>query len=197
MPLGAEAQPDRKVPKIGLITLEAPGKPWRPAAPGAFWDRLRELGWVEGESVVVERRGAGGDRDRIPSVAADLTRLKADVILTATGYEARRAQEGTQTVPICAGAGDFQAEGLVANLARPEGNVTGVQLIQPDLVGKRLALLKEAVFGLMRVDVLIATRSPTMDKVVHAALESGRRMGLELQVVKLLVRRTLTGRFPR
>jgi putative ABC transport system substrate-binding protein len=183
-PLTAEAQPERNVPKIGLIMLSAPGTEWRPAASGPFWERLRELGWVEGQNIVVERRGAGGDWDRIPSLAGELAQLKVAVILVGTGAEARRTQQGTRTVPICAAAGDLQAEGLVANLAKPEGNVTGVQVVQADLVGKRLSLLKDAVPGLTRVGVLIGGRSPTTIAVLRNAEEAGRRMGLELHVVE-------------
>jgi putative ABC transport system substrate-binding protein len=184
-PLAAEGQAGRQVLRIGLITVGAPGTPWRPEAPGPFWERLRELGWVEGQNVVVERRGAGGDWDRIPGLAAELAQLKVDVILAGTAGEARRAQEGTRTIPICAVGGDLQAEGLVVNLAKPEGNVTGVQIVQPDLMGKRLALLKEAVPGLTRVGIFIANRrSPTSAKVVQAAEDSARTLGLALHVVE-------------
>ena len=183
-PFAAEAQPTGQVYKIGLITLGAPEAPWRPAVPGPFWERLRKLGWVEGQTVMVERRGAGGDPKRIPSLAAELAQLDVKVILAGTGSEARRAQEGTRTVPICAAAGDLQAEGLVTNLAKPEGNVSGVQIVQPDLAGKRLALLKEAVSGLTRVGLLIEARSRTMSKIVQAAEDSSRPLGLALYVVE-------------
>jgi putative ABC transport system substrate-binding protein len=182
-PFAAEAQPAGQVYKIGLITVGAPEGPWRPAAPGPFWERLRELGWIEGQTITVERRGAGGDANRIPSLAAELAELKVNVILAGTGAEAKRAQEGTRTVPICAAAGDLQAEGLVTNLAKPEGNVSGVQVVQPDLVGKRLSLLKEAVPGLTRVGLLIQGRTPTMSRIVLAAEDSSRTLGLTLHVV--------------
>jgi putative tryptophan/tyrosine transport system substrate-binding protein len=183
-PLAAEAQPSGQVYKIGLINIGAPEAPWRPSVPGPFWDRLRELGWVEGKMIMVERRGASGDGRRIPSLAAELAQLKVNVIVTVTGAEAKRAQEGTRTVPICAAAGDLQAEGLVANLAKPEGNVSGVQVVQPDLAGKRLSLLKEVVPGLKRAGLLIQGRSPTMDKIVRAAEDSSRTLGLALHVVE-------------
>jgi hypothetical protein len=97
-PLGVEAQQVGQIYKIGLITVGAPEAPWRPAAPGFFWERLRELGWIEGQTVMVERRGAGGDYKRIPSLAAELAQLKVNVIVASTGSEARGAQEGTRSV---------------------------------------------------------------------------------------------------
>jgi putative tryptophan/tyrosine transport system substrate-binding protein len=181
-PLPAVAQPERKAAKVGLITVGAPEAPWRPAAPGVFWDRLRELGWVEGENLTVERRGASGDWSRVPTLAAELARANVAVILANTGGEARRAHEGTRSVPICALAGDLQADGLVVNLAKPEGNVTGVQIVQADLPGKRLALLKETTPKLTRVGLLLEGRSPTFLKLIHAAQKSARTLRLQLSI---------------
>ena len=154
-----------------------------PCCTGPFWERLRELGWIEGQTITVERRGAGGDANRIPSLAAELAELKVNVILAGTGAEAKRAQEG-RTVPICAAAGDLQAEGLVTNLAKPEGNVSGVQVVQPDLVGKRLLAPQG---GRTWADAGRPAHSgppPTMSRIVLAAEDSSRTLGLTLHVVE-------------
>jgi putative ABC transport system substrate-binding protein len=143
---------------------------------------MRELGWVEGQNVVVERRGAAGDLDRLPIVAAELVKLKVDVMTIWGGGVATRAREADRTVPICVRAADLQAEGLVANLAKPEGNVTGVQTIQADLAGKRLEILREAVPGLARVGVLIADTTTTRIRIIRNAEDAARAMGLQLYV---------------
>ena len=178
-PLAAEGQQARKVPKIGVLTLNSPV-----VLPGEefFWERLRELGWVEGQNVVVERRGAAGEIDRLPIVAAELVKLKVDVMTIWGGGLARQAQGANRTVPICVRAADLQAEGLVANLAKPEGNVTGVQTIQADLAGKRLEILREVVPGLTRVGVLIADLTTTRVRIIRNAEDAARTMGLQLYV---------------
>ncbi len=174
-PLAAEAQQAGKMPKIGVLTLNSPV-----VLPGEefFWGRMRELGWVEGQNVVVERRGAAGDLDRIPIVAAELVKLKVDVMTVWGGGFARLARDANRTVPMCVRAGDLQAEGLVANLAKPEGNVTGVHTIQADLAGKRLEILKEVVPGLTRVGVLIADQTMTRIRILRNAEDAARTMGL-------------------
>ena len=178
-PFAAEAQQARKMPKIGILTFNSPV-----VLPGEefFWERMRELGWVEGQNVVVERRGAAGDLDRIPIVAGELVKLKVDVMTIWGGGVATRAREADRTVPICVRAADLQAEGLVANLAKPEGNVTGVQTIQADLAGKRLEILREVVPGLTRVGVLIADTTTTRIRIIRNAEDAARAMGLQLYV---------------
>ena len=181
-PLAAKAQGERTVPKIGVINFNAPVH--APRFESAFWGRMRELGWVEGQSLAVELRGAGGDWGRLPSLAAELVQRKVNVIVMDNGTAARRVQEGDRTVPICVAGGDLQAAGVVANLAKPEGNVTGVQLFQASLAGKRLALLKEAVPGLTRVGILFERRGGLNDAVLRATEDAARTMGLKLYVVE-------------
>jgi putative ABC transport system substrate-binding protein len=178
-PLAAEAQQARRMPKIGVLTLNSPA-----VLPGEefFWERMRELGWVEGQNVAVERRGAGGNNDHLPIIVAELVKLKVDVMTIWGGGVARRARDADRTVPMCVRAGDLQAEGLVANLAKPEGNVTGVHTIQADLAGKRLEILKEVVPGLTRVGVLIADRTRTRSSIIRNAEDAARTMGLQLYV---------------
>jgi putative ABC transport system substrate-binding protein len=180
-PLVAEAQQAGRASKIGIIYLNAPVPP---SAANPFWQHMEELGWSEGKNLIVERRGAAEVWDRIPALTAELVNLKVDLIIVSAGAMARSVQQATRTVPMCVVAGDFQAEGLVVNLARPDTNVTGVQLVQPDLAGKRLGLLKEILPALTRVGILIPSRSPTMAAVLQAAEGAGTRIGLTLKVVE-------------
>jgi putative ABC transport system substrate-binding protein len=121
----------------------------------AFRLGLRDLGWVEGKNISIEYRYAEGRRDRLPDLAADLVRLKVEVIVTSSGPAALAAQKATRAIPIVMSvAGDPVASGLVESLARPGGNVTGLSQMGPDLAGKRLELLKEMVPKLSRVAVL-------------------------------------------
>src|SRR5262245_34116743 len=145
--LAAEAQPRPEVSRIYVIDHQ------RAAArfPPAFWERMRELGWVDGQNLQVELRGAGGDWARLLGFAAEIEQGKPNAIVMNNATAARRLQEKVRSVPICVAGGDLQAAGVVANLAKPEGNVTGVQVFQPDLAGKRLALLKEAIPTLTRI----------------------------------------------
>ena len=167
---------------IGVINFNAPVR--APGFDSAFWGRMRELGWVEGQNLAVELRGAGGDWSRLPSLAAELVQRKVNVIVMDNGTAARHVQEGDRTVPICVAGGDLQAAGVVANLAKPEGNATGVQLFQASLAGKRLALLKEAVPGLTRVGILFERRGGLNDAVLRATEDAARTMGLKLHAVE-------------
>jgi len=182
-PLAAEAQSERKVPKIGIINFADP--PVRGPSAGLFWEPMRKLGWVEGQNVVVERRNAAGDSNQIPRLAEELVQLHVDVFLVTGARAAQQIQRVTQTIPICAYSGDFQAAGVVTNLAKPDRNVTGVQDVDVDLAGKRLALLKEAAPSLTRAGMLLPNRrDPTMAALVRAAEEVARPLGLQLMVVE-------------
>jgi|RhiMetdeSRZDD1v2_1073273.scaffolds.fasta_scaffold636776_2 ABC-type uncharacterized transport system substrate-binding protein len=161
VPLAAEAQQAGKVYRIGFLLNGSPPPPTTPLMD-AFRDRLRELGWVEGQNLAIEFRGAGGNFDRLPDLAADIVGRKVDVIVTAAPPAAQAAKQATSVIPIVfTGAGDAVAQGLVASLARPGGNVTGAMSgMQVDLIGKRLELLKAAIPGLARIAVL---RCPVVD----------------------------------
>jgi putative ABC transport system substrate-binding protein len=154
-PPPADAQAPAKVFRIGTL---APGT--RPATPDwkqrwAFVEGLRELGWVEGQNLVIEDRWAEAKTDRLPALAAELVRLKVDAIFTRSWPAAVAAKRATTTIPIVIfGAGDPVATGLVASLAHPGGNITGLGDVTTDLSAKRLELLKEAVPKLSRVAVL-------------------------------------------
>jgi ABC-type uncharacterized transport system substrate-binding protein len=141
----------------------------------AFRQGLRDLGYVDGRSVVIEYRDAEGKYDRLPARAAELVALKVDVIVAADTPAALAAKQATRTLPIVfIGAGDPVTIGLVTSLARPGGNVTGLSLLAPELVGKRLELLKQAVPGVGRV-----AEQPTKFELV-LNLKTAKALGLTI-----------------
>jgi len=153
LPLAVGAQQPTQVPRIGLLSsfLPSDSAGWHEA----FRQGLRDLGWVEGKNYSIEYRIAEGRIERLPDLAADLVRLKVDVIVASTTPESLAAKRATRTIPIVmASVGDPVATGLVESLARPGGNITGLSQMGPDLAGKRLALLKEMVPKLSRAAVL-------------------------------------------
>ena len=151
-PLAVEAQPAAKVARIGyLATNLAAG----PDPREAFRQGLRDLGYVEGRNLVIEDRSADGKLERFPALAAELVALKVDVIVASGTLAALAAKQSTRTLPIVfSPAADPVGSGLVTSLERPGGNVTGLSVVAPELVGKRLELLREAVPGVTRVAVL-------------------------------------------
>src|SRR5262249_46722150 len=152
-PLAGEAQLPGKVPRVGhlLPTTAAEFVPHLPS----FRQALREAGYVEGESILLELRWAGGRADRFAELAAELVRLKVDVIVAWSTPAALAAKRATSAIPIVmATAGDPVGVGLVASLARPGGNVTGNAILLPELGAKRMDLLKEALPRVSRVGVL-------------------------------------------
>src|SRR3989441_3820597 len=155
-PYVAAAQQRGRIPQIGWLAGRAIAEAAAPGDSAAFLHGLRELGYVEGQNLIMVRRDAEGQLDRLPALAAELVWLPVDVIVTTGGVPATRAaMQATTTIPIVmAEAGDPVGTGLVASLARPGGNVTGLSLISPDLVGKRLQLLKEVAPRVARVAVL-------------------------------------------
>ena len=151
----AAAQQPKKVPRIGYLSTTDPASD--SARAEAIRLALRELGYIEGQNIAIEYRYAEGKLDRFPELAAELVRLKVDIIVVAGGAElVRAAKNATKTIPIVmAGSGTDPVEaGLVESLARPGGNVTGITSLSGELGGKRLELLKEAVPKLARVAVL-------------------------------------------
>jgi putative ABC transport system substrate-binding protein len=184
-PLVAEAQQAVKVARIGHLS---PDLAARTHLYEALRQGLRDLGYVEGRNVVIEIRDAEGKLERLPALAAELVALKVDVIVTAGTPAALAAKQATRTVPIVsAGVSDPVASGLITSLARPGGNVTGLSTFAPELVGKCLELLKQAVPGVSRVAVL---REPgglgerTDKEMLKAADGATRALGVRLQVVE-------------
>ena len=185
-PLVAEAQPAGKVPRIGFLQLN-PGA--NPHLRDAFLQGLRDLGYVEGRNVVIEYRSAEGKLERLPALAAELVALKVDVIVTGGGTPtALAAKEATRTLPIVfASATDPVTDGLVTSLARPGGNVTGLSNLAPELVGKCLEQLKQAVPGVSRVAVLWqpgGLPERTEKEMLTEAEVAARALGVRLQFVE-------------
>src|SRR5215831_19409080 len=151
-PLAAEAQPPPHVHRIGVLLETTPG---RDPYVGPFLEGMGALGYVEGQDLVLEYRGAEGQYERLPALAAELVRLQVDVIVTYGTPPSVAAKHATTTIPIVMmGVGDPVGSGLVASLARPGGNVTGVSTLSPDLGGKQLQLLKEVLPTISRVALL-------------------------------------------
>jgi putative tryptophan/tyrosine transport system substrate-binding protein len=155
----AEAKQPANVTRIGYlggVSLSA-----NTARHEAFRQGLRELSYVEGKNIVIEWRSADGKRDRLPALAAELVRLKVDVIVTGGPISTRRAKEATVSIPIVmAQDTDPVGSGFVASLARPGGNITGLATLAPEISGKRLELLKEVVPRLSRVVVFGSSTEP-------------------------------------
>ncbi|HEV8341317.1 MAG TPA: ABC transporter substrate-binding protein [Candidatus Binatia bacterium] len=154
----AEAQQAKKVPRIGFLAANTASS--NLARVEAFRQGLRELGYTEGKNIVIEYRYAEGKLDHLSELAAELVRLKVEVIVTAGPASTRPAKEASSTIPIVM-AFDFDpvGSGFVASLARPGGNITGLSALSPEISGKQLELLKETVPRLSRVAVL--GNSPT------------------------------------
>jgi ABC-type uncharacterized transport system substrate-binding protein len=175
-PLAADAQPTAKVWRIGFISV-TPLK-----YEETFFQRLGELGYVEGQNLIAERRYSEGRAERFPEFAAELVRLKVDVIVVTTTPAALAVKSTTKTIPVVfPTAIDPVAAGVVASLARPGGNITGLTTQAPDLVGKRLQLLKEAVPRLSRVAVLWNAANPANARPWGEAQDAARALGVTLQ----------------
>jgi putative ABC transport system substrate-binding protein len=147
-PLAAHAQQTRKVNRIGLLLTSPDGET-------GFLAALRNLGYVEGQNVLIERRYMADRKEGLSVLATELVQLNPDIIVVVNGYQAAAVRESTKTVPIVTmAAGDLVAEGLVANLAKPGGNITGSQVMQPDTAAKRVALLKDTIPSISRIALL-------------------------------------------
>jgi ABC-type uncharacterized transport system substrate-binding protein len=152
-PVAARAQTPPKLPTIGVMgpTTPSVASQWT----AALVQRLRELGWIEGRTLAIEYRWAHGQTERAAEIAAEFVRLKVDVIVTAGTLNVVAAKQATSVIPIVfAGAGDPVGIGLVASLARPGGNVTGLSNLSTDLAAKRIELLREVVPGLRRLAIM-------------------------------------------
>jgi len=180
-PLAAAAQPTKKVWRIGSLNEEMPTTP---PGQGPLYDRLRELGWVYGRDFVTERRAWGDQIERIPDLAADMMQSGVDVFTVPGGLAALRVQQVTRTIPIVTfAAADLVQGGFAASLSRPGGNVTGVQTLQRDLIGKQLSLLKEASPGVSRLAFLIDDSVNYIPGLIREAEASGKMLGTHLQIV--------------
>ena len=188
-PLAARAQQPigrtGKIPRVGMLM---PG----PAAHSAgtrepFYRGLHELGYIVGQNLAIEQRNGDWKPDRFPALAAELVALKVDIIVAWSTPTARAAKQATNSIPIVAGVmADPVGDELVASLARPGGNVTGTTFLGPELVAKRLQLLRDVVPGLVRVAALLhphAYGERTIANIVKAIEDAARTLGMQLQLV--------------
>jgi putative tryptophan/tyrosine transport system substrate-binding protein len=176
-PLSARAQQPGKLPTIGFLGSTTPTTESDRVA--AFVQRLRELGWIDGRNVAIEFRWAQGHTERFAEIATELLKLKVDVVVTYGTAPVIAAKQATSVIPIVfAIAGDPVGNGLVASLARPGGNVTGLSAQITDLAGKRLELLREVVPGLRRLAILADVGSPAVVLEMGEVQAAARMLGL-------------------
>ena len=181
----AQAQQPTKIPRIGFLTGGSPSA--ISARIEAFRQGLRELGYVEGKKIVIEWRYAEGKLDRLPALAAELVRLKVDIIVSAGPTVTRAAKEATVTIPIVMGFDDDPVgSGFVASLARPGGNISGLATFAPELSGKRLELLKETIPKLSRVAVLGSSTFPGYAQVLKEIELAAGVLKVTLQYLDVL-----------
>jgi putative ABC transport system substrate-binding protein len=179
-PLAAEAQQAAKVARIGFLGTGAPAE--SSARLEAFRQALRALGYVEGRNIAIEYRWAEGKVERFPDFAIELVGLKVDVIVASATPAAVAARNATRTIPIVfATAADPVGSGLVAGIARPGGNLTGLSLLGPEMVAKQLELLKEAVPKASRVAVLSNPAGTHTAGLVKETEAAARRLGVRVQ----------------
>ena len=181
----ARAQPARKVYRIGILSSIAGTSPEQGRNWEAFLEGMRALGYVEGQNLVLEYRGAEGQYERFPALAAELVRLKVDILVVGTTAAALAAKHATTTIPIVmVTIADPVGSGLVASLARPGGNITGLTVLRPDLVGKQLEFLKVVLPTVSRVAVLRNPANPSHALVVQAAEVAAQALGVQLHRVE-------------
>jgi putative tryptophan/tyrosine transport system substrate-binding protein len=181
-PLAVEAQRAPKVPKVGYLSIGSASDPRRGALLDAFQRGLRGLGYVEGKNILIEVRFAEGSYDRLPNLAAELVRLKVDIILAYSTPATEAAKNATAAIPIVmSGVVDPLRTGLVAGLGRPGGNVTGLSLMAPEIIGKQMQLLKELIPKVARVAVLWNPTNPSNVPQLREAQVAAQALGLRLQ----------------
>ena len=186
-PLVARAQQPAKLPTIGFLgqSTRSAGSKW----VAAFVQRLRELGWSEGRTIAIEYRWGEGREERFAEVAAEFVRLKVDVILTSGTLAVMAAKQATSVIPIVfATAGDPVGNHLVASLAQPGGNVTGLSVQSNELAGKRIEILREVVPGLKRLAIMGNVGNPLVALELDEARAAAIKLGLE--AVTLEIRHT-------
>jgi ABC-type uncharacterized transport system substrate-binding protein len=195
LPFAARAQ-EKTAARIGLLS------PFFPSA-AALWHRafrqgLHDLGWVEGQNIIIEYRYAEGKVDILPELAADLVRVNVDVIVASISTDALAVRGATRTIPVVmASGGDPVASGLAESLARPGGNITGLSQLAPELGGKRLEVLKESVPALIRVAVLWNPKNPASSSTLswNEMQDPARQLGLELHSLEVRDSRELDKAF--
>ena len=179
-----QVQQTGKVPQIGWLSLGSSSA--KDARFAGFIQGLRDLGYVEGQNIVIERRYAEGKLDRLSGLAAELVRLKLDVIVTGGVPQLLAVKHATKTIPVVAGgAGDLVATGIVASLARPGGNITGLTSVSTDLPGKWLELLKETLPRLSRAGAMWNPADKGPAAILNELELAARRLGLQVQSLEI------------
>jgi len=194
-PLVARAQQAGRPARVGILTGGA-----EPANPvfEAFRQEMRRLGYVEGRTLIIEFRSAAGANDRLPELAAELVRMPVDIILTEATPASIAAKQATSTIPIVMGVvADALGPGLVDNLARPGGNITGFTALGTELETKRLDLLKEAFPAMKRVGVLSDANNPATPIALASTIEAARALDLLVEVAKAETRADIPGALDR
>jgi putative tryptophan/tyrosine transport system substrate-binding protein len=184
MALAATAQPAEKVYRIGRLSTSA-----SPAGPDplleAFRQGLRDFGYVEGRNLRIESRYAEGQEDRCPALAAELVRLPVDVLVAAGTAPIKAAQQATRTIPIVMAWGtDPVAQGFVASLAQPGGNITGLSSMSPDLLGKQLELLTQLVPTASRIAFLMDLANPANSLQLREVQRASQVLGVQLHILE-------------
>jgi putative ABC transport system substrate-binding protein len=179
-PVAVPAQRPVKVHRIGLLMAHPPGTP---PYLEAFYKELRDLGYVEGQNLVIERRYGEGHDERLPALAAELVQLKVEVLVASGPSPTRAAHQATKTIPIVMGNHDPVDQGLIASFARPGGNVTGWSFLSVELGGKQLEILKQLLPRLARVAVLANPATPGHALRIRHLQEAARALGLQLHAL--------------
>ena len=182
-PLAVRSQQARNLPTIGFLgAITAPAqRQWT----DAFVQRLRELGWIEGRNIAIEYRWLEGRTERAAEMVAEFVRRKVDVIVTHSAAPVVAAKQATSVIPIVIVAADPVSTGLVASLARPGGNVTGLSMQSTDLAGKRLALLREVVPGLRRLAIMVNPGAPAAVLEMSEVETTAKTLGLDIATFEI------------
>ena len=184
-PLAAEGQPTANIPRVGFLSPSSLSDPRTSRYFQALRQGLREQGYMEGQNILIEPRWAEGKYDRLPGLATELVRLKIAVIVTYGGVATQAAQQATGTIPIVmAVVQEPVSTGLVASLARPGGNITGMSSMSPELIGKELEILKEVAPKVSRVAILGNPAQIGHAPQVRQAQDTARALGVGLQILE-------------
>ena len=180
-PLAAKAQQAGNVPRVGILLLSDVSKQ---SVGDPFREGLRELGYVDGRTIAIEYRSAEGKEERFPALASELVHLRVDVIFATVAAAVRAAQRATTAIPIVAVVNDPVGAGFVASVARPGGNVTGLSMMSPEVVGKQLELLRQVVPKVSRVAVLANPANPGSAPQLRHAEVAAKALGMRLQYLE-------------
>jgi putative tryptophan/tyrosine transport system substrate-binding protein len=193
-PLATEAQAPPREPRVGYLSIGSASDPRRAAIFDAFRKALQDLGYIEKRNVSIETRFAEGDYERLPGLAAELVRRKVDVIAAYSTPAVKAALDATKSIPVVmSGVVDPVATGLVAGLGRPGGNVTGLSLMAPEIIGKQMQLLKELIPKVSRIAVLWNPANPSGAPQLQKAEVAARALKVQLQPLEARTANDLDG----